>query len=80
MSFPQERGRCGINPLQQGSSDNNNYPEALEVRLLGPEVRRSPGQVSALLDDSFTEIESSGRTYERADGWKMVFHQGTRTG
>jgi hypothetical protein len=37
-----------------------------ELRLLRPEVRRSPAEVERLLDPEFFEFGSSGRRWDRA--------------
>ena len=38
---------------------------SLELHLLDPQVRRDPGEVDALLGDTFVEFGSSGRTYTK---------------
>jgi len=37
----------------------------LEEQLLGADVRRSPAELAALLDDDFVEIGASGRRYDK---------------
>ena len=37
----------------------------LELRLLDPEVRASPGELSRLIADDFVEFGSSGRVYDK---------------
>jgi ribonuclease HI len=41
--------------------------QALELRLLQPEVRADVGAVAELLADDFCEIGSSGALYDKAD-------------
>lgn len=40
--------------------------ESLERRLLDPETRRSPAEVSPLLSDDFLEIAANGQVYDKA--------------
>jgi hypothetical protein len=50
-------------------SDHNPAVEAAiqgELRLLDPEIRRSPEQVGALLHPEFHEFGASGRRWDRA--------------
>ena len=39
----------------------------LEIRLLDPDVRRSPAEIDRLLADEFIEFGSSGRVYCKKD-------------
>jgi hypothetical protein len=39
---------------------------ALELRLLDPQIRASPGEVDLLLHEDFIEVGASGRRWDRA--------------
>jgi hypothetical protein len=39
---------------------------ALELRLLDPQIRASPGEVDLLLHDDFIEVAASGKRWDRA--------------
>jgi hypothetical protein len=39
---------------------------ALELRLLDPQIRASPGEVDLLLHEDFAEVGASGRRWDRA--------------
>jgi hypothetical protein len=39
---------------------------ALELRLLDPQIRASPGEVDLLLHQDFAEVGTSGRRWDRA--------------
>lgn len=47
-------------------SDVGTHLESLERRLLDPQVRASPSEVSPLLADDFVEIAANGQVYDRA--------------
>ncbi|WP_052414518.1 nuclear transport factor 2 family protein [Paenibacillus sp. FSL R5-0345] len=44
------------------------YLRELEEKLLKPEIRSSPEEISKLLADDFFEIGSSGGTWYKSDG------------
>lgn len=55
----------GGGPAREDGPDVAELLEALERRLLDPEVRRSSEAVGALLADDFTEHGASGRVYDK---------------
>ncbi len=63
--------RAAISSAFRGSGATKQFHE-LELALLDPEVRGTPGEMEQLLHDEFIELGSSGNLYGRAEMLSMI--------
>jgi|GEM_PF-970411 len=59
----------------QSLSTLSEHIRELEVRLLQPDVRKSPNELTRLLADEFVEFASDGRAYDKAGVIEALQHE-----